>query len=112
MATGRSINNILGKGYLCSDTQTIPKRELGVLSVGTFVTKVLKEELGTRLERAIVASDSLVAIYWALKATQETVNTYTWNRVLNIRSNILIATELFHVAGKHNPILIVLKQIY
>ena len=105
MATGRSINNILGKGYLCSETQTIPQKELGVLSAGTFITKTLKEELGPRLGRTIVAADSLVAIYWALLATKETVNVYTWNRVENIRSNILIATELFHVAvaGKHIP---------
>ena len=50
-----------------------------------------------------MATDSLVSIYWALLATKETVNIYTWNRVENIRSNILIATELFHIAGKHNP---------
>ena len=63
METGRSINNILGKGYLCSETQTIPQKELGVLSVGTFITKTLKEELGSRLGRTIVATNSLVAIY-------------------------------------------------
>ena len=50
-----------------------------------------------------MAADSLVAIYWDLLATKETVNVYTWNRVENIRSNILIATELYHIAGKHNP---------
>ena len=44
-----------------------------------------------------------MAIYWALLAIKDTVNVYTWNRVENIRSNILIATELYHISGKHNP---------
>ena len=45
----------------------------------------------------------MVTIHWFLRERPENIDLFTCNRIGNIRSNIQLATELFHVKGKQNP---------
>ena len=58
-------------------------------------------ELGKRVKDVKVLLDSLIAIFWIINNSDH-LSTFVYNRVKNIRSNIDVIKELYHVAGKHN----------
>ena len=50
----------------------------------------------------MLAGDSMVAMYWVLKAAEAGTYVFTANRIRNIRGHIHLGSELYHVIRKEN----------
>ena len=87
---GRSINHCMSKSYLSHDNgncATVPRKELSALTLGAVLFSVLKKELGKRLGKAIICSDSKIVIHWSTRGSEQ-LQPYILNRVETIRAHV------------------------
>ena len=91
---------LFAKNLLCPPGWTTPQAELHALSSIANMAKILEDALGSWIKVLYSASDSTIAISWAI---YEKVRLHIFHRlrVSNIR-NKLDFGNLFHVDGKEN----------
>ena len=97
----RTINFHTSHSYLADANTTVPKRELTATSIGSFLVNTVRTELGPRAGKVYQLSDSMIAIFWVINNSDH-LSTFAHNRVKNIRANLDVETELFHVSGNFN----------
>ena len=97
----RNVNFHTSHSYLADAGTTVPKRELTAGSIGSFLVNTVRLELGPRVGGVYQLQDSMIAIYWVIN-NSEHLSTFAHNRVKNIRTNLNVETELFHVSGNFN----------
>ena len=67
----------------------------------SLLFSVLKKELGKRLGRALICSDSKIVIHWSTRGSEQ-LQPYILNRVETIRANVDVLDELHYVKTKFN----------
>ena len=80
---------------------SIPRGELDALYEGSIQHKTLKTELADILHEDYIFSDSLVCIYQTIMTKIQ--NDFIETRVEEIRRNVNVSKNLYHVTTSENP---------
>ena len=96
-----SCQQILGRSLLADEDETIPKKELEALMMGSNLAWIVRQALEGWITSHIVVGDSSIALCWTT-SEKKRLSLFHRNRCAQIRRGTEL-DSLYHCISEHNP---------